>query len=236
MTEETTTTLDDALAGETTQPQPEPTTQETPAEPVTEETKPAETGGVDNDDGQIKVPLAALHEVRDANRALKQEMEALKATAQPAPEPEKIPDMFGDPEGYAAYQQRLVTGAVQQATQAMESRILNMSEANATRNHGAEAVEAAKQWALSQPAAVQAEIVGQSDPYDYAVQQHKRQSLTEQLTADPDKLDRVLKLLEGKTQAEPPKAPPINTAVDQSVGARQAQWAGPTSLDDIFSN
>lgn len=228
MTEQT-TSLDDALSGDDVQPQPEQEPQE--AEPVAKEPEPPADDG-----GQIKVPLAALHEVRDANRALKQEMEALKASQQPAKEAEPAPDMFADPEGYAAWQQGQVSAAIGQVTAQFESRLLNMSEAHAIGRHGADVVEKAKEWALSQPDTVKAEIVGQADPYEFAVQQHQRVTLSEQL-ADPKIAEQFQKFLNGETkQPEPPKAPPTNTAVDQSVGARNVQWAGPTSLDDIFTN
>lgn len=233
MTEETTTSLDDALAGENTQPQSEPAAQETPAEPVQEEQKPDDSGSVD--DGQIKVPLKALHEVRDANRALKQEMEALKASSQPAQEPEKAPDMFTDPEGYAAWQMRQTQAVVGSVAQQFEDRLLNMSEAGATSRHGADTVEKAKEWALAQPASVQAEIRQQADPYEYAVQQHQKVELTSQL-ADPAMMEKFQAFLKGGQPAQAKPVAPTNTAVDQSVGARQAQWSGPTSLDDIFSN
>lgn len=239
MTEETTTSLDDALAGENAQTTPETDTQEAPAEPVQEEQKPEEQakGGADNDDGQIKVPLAALHEVRDANKAMKAELEALKASQRPKQEPEQVPDMFSDPEGYVAWQQRQTHAAVSQVAAQMEHRLLNMSEAHAVRTHGAEAVEKAKEWALAQPESVRVEIVNQSDPFEYAVQQFQKHSMTQQL-ADPKVMDAFQKFLAGEkpqtAQAKP--VPPTNTAVDQSVGARQVQWSGPTSLDDIFTN
>lgn len=234
MAEENTTSLDDALAGDNAQTTPEPQAET----PVAEEAKPEETPkGSADDDGQIKVPLAALHEVRDANKALKQEMEALKVAQRPAEKPEAAPDIFADPEGHAAWQQRQLNNAVGQVAQHFEARILNMSEASATRAHGAEAVEKAKEWALAQPESVKQEIIQQADPYEYAVQQHQKVALTEQL-ADPEMMEKFQQFLKGgqpqPAQAKP--APPTNTAVDQSVGARQVQWAGPTSLDDIFSN
>lgn len=230
MTEETKTSLDDALSPTDAQPTPEQQ-----AEPVvTEEQKPDPKGG--DDDGQIKVPLAALHEVRDANRALKQEMETLKASQQPRQEAEPAPDMFAEPEAHAAWQQRQINGAVSQVVDHFENRILNMSEAAASRAHGAEAVEAAKEWALSQSATVQAEIAQQADPFEYAVQQHQKVALTEQLS-DPKMMEKFQQFLAGgKPQQEPSRVPPTNTAVDQSVGARTVQWAGPTSLDDIFTD
>ena len=239
MTEETTTSLDDALAGETAQTEPTTQTQEAPAEPVADEPKPEEPaeGGAEQDDGQIKVPLAALHEVRDANRALKQEMEALKAAQKPEVKPEPAPDMFADPEGYAAWQQKQVASAVSQVANHMESRLLNMSEAAAVRVHGAEVVEKAKEWALSQPDSVKADIVNQADPYEYAVGKHQELQMTQKLS-DPKVMEQFKQFLEGgqPKPAQPKGAPPTNTAVDQSVGARQVQWAGPTSLDDIFTN
>lgn len=230
MTQET-TPLEDALEGQESQTTPEPQ-----AEPVvTDEPKTEPTAPV-SDDGQIKVPLAALHEVRDANRALKMEVEALKASQQSKQEAQPAPDMFNDPEGYAVWQQQQTQAAVAEAQEQFNNRLLNMSEAQAIRAHGQDKVEAAKEWALSQPEALRAQIVQQADPFEYAVQEHQKVTLTEQLS-DPKTLEKFQAFLAGgAAPTEPKAAPPINTAVDQSVGARQVQWAGPTSLDDIFSN
>lgn len=230
MTQET-TSLDDAL-----EPQAPETPETEAVEPQPEPEQP-ETGqkATVSDDGQIKVPLAALHEVRDANRALKREMEALKAAQQPKPEPEQVPDMFNDPEGYAAYQERRIDAAVNNVASQFNNRLLNMSEAAAVRTHGAEVVEKAKEWALSQPDAVRADIVTHADPFEYAVTKFNEQTVAQQL-ADPEVMAKFQAFMSGGQPKPEPKTPPTNTAVDQSVGARQVQWAGPTSLDDIFSN
>lgn len=229
MAEETTTSLDAALGG--TESQEQLDMQAQPVETVEE--KPEPKG---SDDGQIKVPLAALHEVRDANRALKQQLDALQANQTRPQEPENVPDPIDDPSGYNAYVQKAIASAVNDAGASFNDRLLNMSEAYATRAHGVEAVEAAKEWALAQPDSVKAEIVSQADPYEYAVQQHQRHTLTQQI-ADPKVLAEFQRFLADKGQPGRAKPiPPTNTAVDQSVGARQAQWAGPTSLDDIFTN
>lgn len=228
MTEEI-TNLDDALAG---------ATPETPAEaepaPV-EEVKPAEEPkGKVNDDGNITVPLKALHEERDARQKLQAEVEQMKVSLQqPAAEPEIIPDPIDDPQGYHEYTQRQINSAVGKVSQQMQSRLLDMSEAGAVRSHGKESVESVKEWFASQPQAFQQEALGAADPYDYAIQEHKRQQVTATLTADPDKLDRILKLMEGKE--EPAPKMPETTAMQQSVGARKGpEWSGPTPLDSIL--
>lgn len=223
------TTLDDALAGETQQPEEQVQTEQ-PADDKPEETPKG------SDDGNVTVPLAALHAERDKNRDLRREVEEIKQSiSQPAPQPEVIPDPVDDPEGFRDWQQRQFQGLSQTFDKRLVNERANMSEGFAVRNHGQQAVEQVKEWVKSQPAAMQQEIVQQSDPYEYAIQQHKRQSLTEQLTADPDKLDRVLKLLEGKQVPE--KTAPVSTVSQQSVGGRTVpQWSGPTSLDDIFGD
>ena len=224
---EDTTSLDDALDNTSTEQQPE-----APAQP--DEQKPADEPKGE-DDGQIKVPLAALHEVRDANRALKQQLDALQASQQAPQEPENVPDPIDDPRAYNEYVQRAIQQAVGNVETSFQDRILNMSEASAVRAHGADAVEAAKEWALSQPDAVKAEIIGQADPYEYAIQQHQKHTLSQQI-ADPDVMKEFQAFMASKSGKAPKPTPPINTAVDQSVGARSVQWAGPTSLDDIFGD
>lgn len=230
MTEET-TDLAEALEPTET---PEEAAQETPAEPAPEEVKPDdEPKGKVADNGNITVPLAALLEVRDGNKALKAELENLKQASQPAPEPETVPDPIDDPQGFAEYTQRQIQAGVGQAQQQFNSRLLDMSEASAIKTHGADKVDAVKEWFATQPPSVQQDIQGQADPYDYAIQQHQRETMTATLTADPEKLDRILKLLEGKETPAP--TVPGTTATHQSVGARKGpEWGGPTPLEDIF--
>ena len=88
MTEET--NLDEALAP-VSEEQP---TEEVATQPEAEE-KPAEEPKGEPDGG-VTVPLKALHEVRDANKALKAEIEAMKTASQPQPEPEQVPDPIED--------------------------------------------------------------------------------------------------------------------------------------------
>jgi len=229
-----TTNLEEAL--NPTEQQPEEPKVEAPEAP-TEEVKAEEEpkAPVEKDDGGITVPLKALHEVRDANKVLRAEMEALKQAAQPQPEPVAIPDPIEDPQGFADYTQNMTAQQVAKVEEQFQNRFLNMSEANAVKVHGAEAVESVKEWFAKQSPDFIQQTLGQVDPYDYAIQEQKRQSLTEQLTADPDKLDRVLRLLEGKEEPKPAPVVPATTATHQSVGTRAGpQWSGPTPLEQVL--
>jgi acetolactate synthase small subunit len=232
MTEET--NLEEALSDETTAteavetPTPEPV-----AEP--EQQEQPEAAEVE---GGVTVPLKALQAERDERKALARELAEFKQSLiqqQPKAEPEPIPDPIEDPQAFAEYTQRQINQSVQTVEQRYENQRLNLSEAHAVKAHGQEAVEAMKSWFKDQPAPLQQEVLAQADPYDYAVQQHKRQSLTDQLTADPEKLERVLKLLEGQEQPAP-KAP-TTTATAQSVGSRRGpEWPGPAKLTDLLND
>lgn len=230
------TNLEAALAGETTETVETP---ETEAQPEQTESQPespeVETPEVD---GGITVPLKALQAERDERKALARELAEFKQTlvqAQPQPKPEPIPDPIEDPQAFADYTQRQVDVKVQAVQQQYQNERLNLSEAQAVRAHGQEAVEGMKSWFAQQPASLQQEVLAQADPYDFAVQQHKRQSLTDQLTSDPDKLERVLALLEGKEQPAPQA--PKTTATAQSVGSRRGpEWSGPAKLTDLLND
>lgn len=198
------------------------------AEPVESETAPK---GRLNEDGGITVPIKALHEERDARQELRREVEQLKTMLSQAPaEPVEVPDPIDDPEGYAQFNR-------QQMQDMLTNERLNLSENYAVRTHGADAVEAAKSWFATQNQNAKNEILSQPDPYEYAIQEQKRQSLTEQLSADPDKLDRVLRLLEGEDEPKvkaPP--PPISTVTAQSASQREPMAPSSVSLESLFND
>lgn len=234
---EETTTLDQALAGADT-PQ-EPVEQAQPAEPVEAKPEDGPKGGVDAETGNVTVPLAALHAERDKVRDLKREFDDLKTSltqpAQVQPEPDEMPDPLEDPQAFRDWQSRTLQGLSQGFEQRLINERANTSESFAVRQHGQAKVDAVKEWVKTQPDSVKSDIVSQADPYEYAIQQQQRQTLTEQLTSDPAKLERVLQLLEGKQ--EPAKAPPASTVSQQSVGGRTVpQWNGPTPLEAIFGD
>ena len=105
-------------------------TEETETE-ETEETEPeAETAEAEKpaEKDPPMVPLAALQEVREQLRELKQSM--------PRTPPKPAPDMFEDPEGYRAYQET----KLREATTNLR---LDISEELARERHGDETVDEA---------------------------------------------------------------------------------------------
>jgi hypothetical protein len=180
-----------------------------------------------------QVPLAALHEVRDDNKALKAKIESLESALRPRKEPEPVPDMFEDPAGYDKYINSQVSGVKAEMEQARLNDKLDISERFATKEHGKDAIEAAKEWYAGQSETAQQEIIGQSDPYDYLVAQHQKSLLTEKLTADPEKMKQVLEMLEGKPVEK--QAAPQSTINSRSISGREGpSYAGPKSLDELL--
>lgn len=180
-----------------------------------------------------QVPLAALHEVRDDNKALKAEIESLKTALQPKQEPQQVPDMFEDPAGYDKHINSQVLGVKAEMEQARLNDKLDISERFATKEHGKDAIETAKEWYAGQSETVKQEIIGQSDPYDYLVTQHQKSLLTEKLTADPEKMKQVLEMLEGKPVEK--QTAPQSTVNSRTMSAREGPaYAGPKSLDELL--
>tara|TARA_R110000772_G_scaffold89304_1_gene185092 strand:+ start:7343 stop:8056 length:714 start_codon:yes stop_codon:yes gene_type:complete len=235
MTEET--PLDDVL--DTTHEQEEPATEpEQTAEPEEPVKEPAEeTPGEPDKAEQPMVPLKALHEVRDKTRALEQELAAMK-TPPKEQEQAKAPDVFADPEGYNAHWEKRLNDVQQSGQEQMRNERLNTSERYATKEHGTETIEAVKAWVQERNVIAPgfgAQVLGQSDPYEYAVQQYKREQLTDQLTSDPGKLTRVLELLEAQQEPlAPAPLAPTTTAGSRSVNRKAVAYDVPTSLDDIL--
>lgn len=194
-----------------TQPQetaPEQQEAQAEAAPQQEET-PAQTEARERDEkGRFKpkpepvmVPLQALHETRDEVKALKAQIEALQPHQQP--QAEQVPDIFENPEGYAAYLQNQV------AATALNDR-LNLSEELVRQSAGDEAVAAAQEWGrqmlASNPGFAQA-FYQQRNPYGFLVQQHQRYQAVSQLGDDPKELQAFLAWKQG--QAQQPGAQPI---------------------------
>jgi hypothetical protein len=106
------------------------------------------------------VPVGVVQELRKEIRALKN----------PLPAPQPAPDFDADPVAAMSYQ-----------TQVFEQRLLNerlnSSERWARREHGAESVDKAKEWALermqSDPLYFQ-QVMSSPDPYEAVIQEWKR--------------------------------------------------------------
>lgn len=120
------------------------------------------------------VPIAAMMDERDKRRALEAELAQYRnQQAQPT----NAPDPFDDPQGFAQYQTQHVEQRLTQERFAFSDRF-------ARKEYGAEAVDTAVQWAqerAQQDPVFAASYMRESDPIDWIVQQHKRDSMISQI-------------------------------------------------------
>lgn len=122
-----------------------------------------------------RVPLATFLDKRDEARELKRRLEAYEAREREQQQP--AIDPFDDPQGFAAYQS-------QQVEQRLTQERFAFSDRFARKEHGAEAVDAAVQWAqerAQQDPVFAASYMRESDPIEWIVQQHKRDSMISQI-------------------------------------------------------
>lgn len=179
------------------------------------------------------VPLSALQELRREIRQLKQ-----------AP-PQQAPDRYEDPEGYEAHRE-------QQVEQRLLNQTLNFSERFARKEHGAETVDKARDWALekfqSDPLYYQ-RVMSDADPYEAVVQDWKREQVLSSMK-DGD-LDAFLAWKTGAAGQAPaapapivapprnPSPPPRSLAAAPNAGGAKpgAQPVGPgVAFDTTFKD
>ena len=200
---------------------------ETPSEAEAEATKAPEKA---EEPKPQMVPLAALHEERDRRKALEAQL-----AAQPRKEPEPMPDVFDDAEGYT---KRLQTD-IQQTAQTVR---LDLSEDLARQTHGDELVDAAMEaFKPHANTALHQQILAARNPYAELVRWHKQQEIAAQIGNDPDAWREAERAkLREEIQAEMAakavadlKAPSL--ANQPNVGARSGPtWAGPTPLSSVI--
>jgi hypothetical protein len=173
------------------------------------------------------VPLTALMDERDKRKALEArlaEYERNQAQIRAMPDPNL------DPNGY---QQHLL----QQTQQMVIDTRLNMSEVAARRHYGAETTDAAKQWALErfqQSPAFQAEVLGQPDPYDYAIQAYQREQIASQVTPDAFKEFQAWKAAQAQVAAAPVVAPTPSAPIPKSIASvASAGGVGHMPIDPV---
>lgn len=176
---------------------------------------------------------------REKRQALERQLEALKA-AQPRQEAPQAPNLYDDPEGFAAHQA--------QQTHAVALNIkLDLSEDMARQRHGEEVVDKAKQWAIermAQSPVFQQEVLSNRNPYDFAVQAYQRDQVVAQLT--PEKLAAFNAWQTAMASAQPAPAlagaappqaaptPPRSLATAPSAsGAAPADTSG-SAYDGLF--
>ena len=224
---------------EEAQPQPEA---ETPQEeqPKAEESpsrerdekgrfKPKE----EQKDGPVMVPLSALHETRDKVKALEAQ---LAQFSQPQQQPQPVPDVFENPDGFYQHIQQQI------AQTALNDR-LNLSEEMTRQAAGDETVNAAQEWGRQQFAANPAlaqQFYQQRNPYGFLVQQYQRQQALETLGDDPKEIEafKAWKAAQAQIQQQPnteTPTPPKSIASATSAGGLQNIATGPTvAFDNVF--
>lgn len=242
---------------------PAPLPTETPpveAPPIAEEAAPApaaevapeatpEPAPVAQERGDKIVPLAALLDERDKRKAL--EARIAEMEAQRPQQQTEIPDPYDDPNGYAAY----VQSYAQQQSLAVK---IDISEAVAKRDHGDEAVEAAKEWALERSAqdpSFKQNLISAALPIDWAVRQHQQARDLELYSKDPvafarsilerngqppvtDAMPGAMSGMGQQPPATPPRpAPPRSIASAPSGGgsAREVSVGPMAAVESLFN-
>lgn len=150
-------------------------------------------------------PVAALVDERIRRQKAEEEAAQLRAQLQAQQQPAEIPDPDLDPAGYAQYQESRIQNVLLNQT-------LNTSERFARKEHGAETVEAAKQWAQQRfqtDPLYQAQILRDADPYERVVLDYKRDQLFSKIS-DPSDYDQFLawKAAQGQVQGQQGGHPP----------------------------
>jgi hypothetical protein len=225
-------------AVETQQPAPveQPPEPAQPA-PAAEPAQPVEPQQGKTEQGHV--PLAAMLDERDRRRKAEAELQQYRQQSQPQVQP---PSAWDDPDGFAAYQS-------QQFEERLLVQKLEMSESIARTVHG-EAVDPAKQWAIEQANTVPGfaqQWIGQANPIDWAVRQHRQTQLISQLGDAPD-LDKAFEkwaaergfVKAGAAPAAPLQptvsAPSRSVASAPSAGGPQTVPTGPlASFDSVFA-
>lgn len=196
---------------------------ETPAEPVAEPVV-VETPAEPAKPEPGFVPFAAVLDERDKRKERDAENERLRlrlqqfeqAQAQPAP------DIFEDPDGFAA-------GIEQKFEMKLHNQTLRVSERFARQQYGDELTDIAKQWAFdrcNEDPAFNAKALASGDPFGFAVQEYQRDQIVSTVTPDDFKQFTAWKQAQaGLTPAptaqetpSPAKPPPRSLASAPSAG------------------
>lgn len=225
----------DAVEAET--PDPEPQAEETGVEPEQQEAEPeAVPPTADKLPQDVYAPLKA---VRDENKTLKDQLDALRkeieANKQKEPE-QPAPSIWEDDQ---AWQQHFGGQVVNQAAavSAYQSK-LNTSEFYARKNiEGFDTEwEPLNKW-LSENPTVGQQASADYDPWGYAWRAYSNQKTMQELGAtDLDTLKAKMReeLLAELQTGAPPKAPQT-LSNKRSVASRTGPaWGGPKSLDELL--
>ena len=214
-------------------------------EPKETEEPKAEPPSADQLPRDVYEPLKA---VRNENRELKQQLEAIQqqlARQQPQPQPqaqanEPPVDFWDDPQGFLAKQfDQFGQSMMQRFQQQQQVERIEASEAAAKAKHPDydDAFRAFQQAAMANPALVQ-QMTAANDPAEFAYAKGKSAlelerygSVDELLKAERAKWEEELKA----AVPQPKPSFPQTTAADGSVASRSGPaWSGPPSINDIL--
>lgn len=221
------------------EPAPLELTEEAPEEPVQAETPVEPAPEPDAKPEPQSVPITAMLDERDKRKALEQELAQLRASQQQQ-QPQAVPDVFEDPDGFAAYQD-------QKVQQALYQQNLRWSERTATIEHGAETVNQAKEWAVARCDAdpyFNAKVAASPDPIGFAVSEWKREQIASQVTPEDLTQFQAWKAAQAQLQAsaapqgaaEPitPRTPPPRSLASAPSAGNVLTEVEPTE-EDIFA-
>ena len=184
-----------------------------------------------------------LRAVRDENKALKDQLEALrleierqKQPKEPAPPP---PSMWEDEQGW---QQHFGGQVVNQAVaQAAYQNKLNTSEFYARKNIEGfnEEWEGLNKWLSENPSIAQ-QAAADFDPWGFAYRQYQNQRTIQELgatdiaTLEQRLREKIMAEMQAQAPAPQPNIPP-SLSTKRNVGTRSGPaWSGPAPLGELI--
>ncbi len=177
------------------------------------------------------VPFAAVLDERDKRKELQAEIERMRQ-AQPAAQPQPIPDMFEDPQGY--------TQALSQTfEQQLYQQRLQMSEGFARNQHGNEATEAALAWASARcdtDPYFNAQVRASIDPVGHAVREYQRDQIASSVTPDDFAQFTAWKQAQAGLTPAPTPADNPSPAKPPPRSLASAPSAGPAANEPVQSD
>jgi hypothetical protein len=194
--------------------------------------------------GLPKEEYTALKAVRDENKELKREMEALRRQVYAQPQPQQHQpsvDLWDDPQGFMReHFARFGEDLMQRFEQRQTAQRLDASERAAKAKY-ADYDEAfvAFESAVRNDPRLAVEMAQAADPGEFAYQKGKT-ALTLQNVGSLEAYEAQLRAkweAEAKAMIQPTPKPilPSTTAADGSVGGRSGpEWSGPTPLKDVL--
>ena len=214
-----------------------------PSDPPAEPTPPAADPAPGTEgEGGTTVPLAALKAIREEKKAIKDELEALKATIapqappspQPAPVPQAMPPLDPFNPQFGAQLQHIV------AHQTTQTR-LQISRDMAEREFGKEEVAAAYAYFDQNPDQSHG-LLKESSPFHAAVTAYRRAKAMAEIGDDPAayraKLaEEIRAQVVAELQAQPPARQPnpsLANKANLTNPSPSQEWSGPTPLDEIL--